>query len=54
MDDDFSFLVYWEVKVVIENIVADVNSFCVYDKSYIDYQPHNIGSGEGEEIGHTC
>lgn len=53
VDNNFPFLMYWEVKVVIKNSVADVNSCCVYNKSYIAYQPHYIRCGKGKKIGHT-
>ena len=54
MDNNFPFLMYWEVKVVIKNFVADVDTYRVYNKSNIVYQPHYIRCGKGKKVSHTC
>ena len=49
VDNNFPFLVYWEVEIIIENFITFVHSFLFSMKTYIGYQPHYISGEAGEE-----
>ena len=49
VDNNLPFLVYWEVKIIIENFITFVHSFFFSMETYIGYQPHYISGEAGEE-----